>query len=235
VDKSELNGRIREHLSRDLLIDLFDSVTSRALQAYELIRDNTDLNGRSARGLEGQARFRLMEKGFQDACERHGALRLGNDLIPDSDLRVFQPFMRFGGEGAGVILALASMPAASELPNKNRSREAGVTLNYRLTPRLDLGDMPTAQPGDLFVVLVAARDPARGGRLDEVAIGVIDGSYEAYLAYEPIERFLNGYGSVPPEPDNGGEPPLVKLKSDRKAFKAPEQSAEIIAPSGKAE
>lgn len=68
----EIKARIVSTLPRDLLIDLLDTAVARARQAHELIRDNTDLTGRSARGLEGQARFRLMEKGFQDTCELHG-------------------------------------------------------------------------------------------------------------------------------------------------------------------
>ncbi len=227
MSTQEIKARIVGTLSRDLLIDLLDTAVARARQAHELVRDNTDLTGRSARGLEGQARFRLMEKGFQDTCERHGGTRLEGDVIPGTDLRYYQPFMRFGGNHLGVLLGLASMPEPAELPTKNQSRLAGVTLNYRLTPRLDLeGDGRTAKPGDIFVLLLFARDPSRGGRLQEVAMGVIDAEYQSFLVYESVEVLMAAY--APPfagtESTPESSPSLVTLKKKPRAFRPPEQA-----------
>lgn len=233
----EIKARIVSTLPRDLLIDLLDNAVARARQAHELIRDNTDLTGRSARGLEGQARFRLMEKGFQDTCELEGGMRLEGDVIPGTDLRYYQPFMRFGGDRPGVLLGLASMPEPKELPTKNQSRLAGVTLNYHLTPRLDLeGGGGTAKPGDIFVLFVFARDPSRGGRLQEVAIGVIDAEYQGFLAYETVETFMEAY--APPSTETEPTPesqPLVTLKKTPKAFRPPEQPGSDEAADGPAE
>lgn len=218
----EIKQRITSTLPRELVIDLFDVAVARTREAFELVRDNTDLSGRSARALEGQARFRLMEKGFQDTCEQHGGLRMDGDVIPGTDLRYYQPFMRFGSDKPGVLLGLASMPARSELPTKNRSRLAGVTLNYRLTPRLDLdGTTASPQPGDIFVLLLFARDASRAGHVDEVAIGVIDAEYVGYLVYESVEKFLADYAT---ESASSAEESsaLVKLKKVHRAFKPPE-------------
>lgn len=225
MTSDEIKARIVGTLSRDLLIDLLDTAVARARQAHELIRDNTDLTGRSARGLEGQARFRLMERGFQKTCELHGGVQLEGDVIPGSDLRYYQPFMRFGGDQLGVLLGLASMPIPAELPAKNRSRLAGVTLNYNLTLRLDLdGDGRTAKPGDIFILLLFARDPSQGGRLEEVAIGVVDAEYQGFLVYETVEKLMAAYAPPPSESETASkEPPLVKLKKTPKAFKPPEQ------------
>lgn len=233
----EIKARIVSTLPRDLLIDLLDTAVARARQAHELIRDNTDLTGRSARGLEGQARFRLMEKGFQDICERHGGMRLEGDVIPGTDLRYYQPFMRFGGDRPGILLGLASMPEPRELPTKNQSRLAGVTLNYHLTPRLDLeGDGRTAKPGDIFVLFLFARDPSQGGRLQEVAIGVIDAEYQGFLVYESVEAFMAAYAPPPPETEQTPESqPLVTLKKTPKAFKPPEQPDSDESADGPAE
>jgi hypothetical protein len=233
----EIKARIVGILPRDLLIDLLDTAVARARQAHELIRDNTDLSGRSARGLEGQARFRLMEKGFQDTCELHAGVRLEGDVIPGTDLRYYQPFMRFGGNQPGVLLGLASMPEPREMPAKNQSRLAGVTLNYRLTPRLDLeGDGQTAKPGDIFVLFLFARDPAQGGRLQEVAIGVIDTEYQGFLAYETVEALMGDYAPTPTqmEPAQEGQP-LVTLKKTPKAFRPPERPDSDEAADGPAE
>lgn len=217
----DLTQQIRSALPRDLIIDLLDMAVSRTREAYELIK-NTDLTGRSARGLEGQARFRLMEKGFQDVCERHGGLALEGDIIPGTDLRFYQPFRRFGGDGPGVLLGLASMPAPRELPVKNRSREAGVSLNYRLTPRLPLeGDEARLRPGDVFVCFLFARDRSQAGRVEEVAVGVIDTEYTSYVLYESFDQFLTGYVE-PVLPKDDAPPSLVKLKRTRKAFRPPE-------------
>jgi len=233
----EIKARVISALPRDLLIDLLDTAVSRARQAHELIRDNTDLTGRSARGLEGQARFRLMEKGFQDTCELHGGVRLEGDVIPGTDLHYYQPFMRFGGDQPGILLGLASMPVPTELPTKNRSRLAGVTLNYHLTPRLDLeGNGRAAMLGDIFVLFLFARDPSRGGRLEEVAIGVIGAEYQSFLAYETAEIFIAAYAppfiETEPAPENQS---LVALKKTPKAFRPPEQPDSDEAANGSAE
>lgn len=225
MTSDEIKARTVGTLSRDLLIDLLDTAVARARQAHELIRDNTDLTGRSARGLEGQARFRLMERGFQKTCELHGGVQLEGDVIPGSDLRYYQPFMRFGGDQPGVLLGLASMPTPAELPAKNRSRLAGVTLNYYLTPRLDLdGDGRIAKPGDIFILLLFARDPSQGGRLEEVAIGVVDAEYQGFLVYETVEKLMAAYAPPSSEAETASEePPLVRLKKTPKAFKPPEE------------
>lgn len=239
----EIKARIVTALSRDLLIDLMDVAEARARKAYELVHNCTDLTGRSARGLEGQARFRLMEKGFQDACERHGAMRLEGDVIPGTDLRCYQPFMRFGSDQPGVLLGLASMAARRELPTKNHSRLAGVILNYQLTPRLDLeGDGRTAKPGDIFVLLLFARDPVQGGRLAEVAMGVVDTEYQGFLVYETVESFIAAFApswsgrdlpsTPPPSPESSSG---VVLKLVPKVFRPPEQPTSSEAADGLAE
>lgn len=220
----QIRRRLLSILPRDLILDLFDAASARTLKAHELVRDGTDLSGRSARALEGQARFRLMEKGFQDVCENHGAHAVEGGVIPGTDLRFFQPFMRFGGPvKKGVILGFASMPARRELPGKNQSRMAGVSLNYHLTPRLDLDDYGP-KLGDIFVLFLVARDRNRAGKVEEVAVGVIDSGYTTFLFYESVENFVAGYVKpIPPTPT--GSTKLVRLKAKRRPFTAPEKPA----------
>lgn len=220
----DITARILSVLPRDLAIDLLDMMVTRARKAHELIYDNTDLAGPTARVLEGLARFGLLEKGFADTCKLHGGIPLDGDVLPDTNLRVHQPFMRFGGQSLGVILGIASMPAPRELPAKNRSRRAGVTLNYRLTPRLDFGGGGTAHPGDTFVLFLFARDRSQGGRLAEIAIGVIDAEYHGYLMYLPIEGLMERYAPPPPEtPPPPDDKPVVRLRKNHKRFKPPEE------------
>lgn len=224
----DIKAKLTAVLPRDLMLDLVDEVTARAYAAHELVRDHTDLRGRGARGLEGQARFRLMERGFEDVCELHGGVALGGGAIPGTDLRFFQPFMRFGGAEPGVVLALASMPYPKEKPVKNQSRLAGVSLNRYLTPELDLG-VESPKPGDVFVLFLVARDPAQAGKIEEIALGVIDAEYKAFLSYEVVEDFISGYDTpVTPVDDGGGpegNPPaaLVRLKVKRAPYQPAEQ------------
>jgi hypothetical protein len=219
-----LKRRLLAALSKDLIVDLMDMASARTLRAHELVRDNTDLRGRSARALEGQARFRLMEKGFQDVCEEHGAILVEGGVIPGTDLRFFQPFMRFGGK-KGVILGFASMPYRREVPAENQSRIAGVSLNYHLVPHLDLDDH-NPKPGDIFVLLLVSRDPSRAGQIEEIAIGVINSEYKSYIFYESAEKFLEGYAKPVPPSGLKDKGKLVRLKSDRKPFTPPEQVEE---------
>lgn len=225
----DLLNRLVAALPRDLLLDLIDMGVARALKAHEVIRDHTDLKGKSARGAEGQVRFRLMEKGFQDVCELHGGLALSGGMLPGTELHFYQPFMRFEGATGGVVLGMASMPARRELPTKNQSRATGVTLNYHLTPRLRL-DPADPKPGDIFVLFLVARDPANSGKVDEIAIGAIDSKCSSYLFYESVEAFISNYVTLAetnkaPETVSKSEAQsrLVKLKTARKPFTPPEK------------
>ena len=200
------NDPIKSHicmvLSRELLLDLEDRVRAEALKAFEMIRDHSGLNGRRARGAEGQARFRMMEQGFEDVCHLHGGHLLDGAIIPNTELQVFQPFMRFDSSNPAVILGLASMAETKTLPAKNMSREAGVTVNYELVPRLDLDDKGP-KIGDIFVLLLVSRDRENPGKIEEVAVGVINSQYEHFLFYEPLDQFLSGDSAMPsivPEP-----------------------------------
>jgi len=224
--KNNILNRLVDVLPRDLLVDLTDMGVTKAREAHEIIRDHTTLYGKSARGAEGQIRFRIMEQGFQESCEKYGGLLLEGGLVEGSDLRIFQPFMRFSGEEGdiGVVLGLASMPAKGEMPVKNMSRRAGVSLNYNLTPRLAL-DESDPKPGDIFVLFLVARDPAKSGQIEEIAIGIIDSNYEDFLFYEAIEKFVARYAPPTDIHDDDSDvvsEPLVKLKTKRSIYIPPE-------------
>lgn len=225
--QNEILNRLVEILPRDLLLDLVDISAARALAAHETIRDRFPyLNGKNARAAEGQVRFRILEQGFQMVGEQYGGMLLDGGLIEGSDLRIFQPFIRFGSsDKPGIVLGLASMPVRGELPSKNMSRTAGVTLNYKLTPRLPL-DERDPKPGDIFVLFLVARDPARAGYIEEIAIGIIDAEYKSFLFYESMETFMARYAPADkPVQENGDavqQPPLVRLKGRPVAFKPPE-------------
>ena len=169
-----LRARLRHVLPRDLFIDLDDSVRAGSLKAYAVIRDHAGLKKkRNARGAEGQLRFRILEEDFETTCALQGGLLLDGGVMPNTDLKIHQPFMRFEQDGQGVILALATMPESGALPAKNKSRVAGVTINYDLSLRLDL-DGSGPKVGDIFAVLLVARDRERAGKIEEIALGVIE-------------------------------------------------------------
>ncbi|WP_156918186.1 hypothetical protein [Bradyrhizobium sp. Cp5.3] len=224
-----IRSRLRTVLSRNLLIDLEDRIKAEALRAHEVVRDGFEgLTPLRARGLEGQARFRSCEQGFEDVCSLHGGHLLEGGVMPKTDLRIHQPFMRFEHEGQGIILALASMPATGALPAKNKSRLAGVSVNYELSLRLDF-DGTGPKIGDIFVALLVARDRDRAGKIEEIAVGVIESNYEGFLYYEPLNSFLAGEDGVapdvpPPTPiaPPEAEQPQVMLKKVMRPFVPPE-------------
>lgn len=226
---ASIRSLLRKVLSRDLLIDLEDRVRAEALRAHEVIRDGFEaLTPLRARALEGQARFRSCEQGFEDVCESHGGHLLEGGMIPKTDLRIFQPFMRFEYEGQGAILALASMPATGLLPIKNKSRVAGVSINYQLSLRLDF-DGTGPKIGDIFATLLVARDRERAGKIEEIAVGVIGSSYQEFLYYESLDAFLSGESDVepdlppaPPADAPAAKVPQVTLKKVMKPFVPPE-------------
>lgn len=219
-----IKQRIRTAVSRELLIDLEDRLRAEAVKAMETVRDHTTLDPKRGREAEGQLRFRMMEQGFEHVCALHGGTLLDGGIIPNTDLKIFQPFMRFEKDGKGIILGLAAMPEPKTVPFKNRSRVAGVSMNYHLSPRLDF-DESGPKIGDIFVLFLVARSREKAGQIEEVAIGVVDSKYESFLYYEPLGRFLSGSADAPPsEPPSGNPPPArsVSLKPGVKPFVPPE-------------
>jgi hypothetical protein len=214
-------------LSKDLVLDLYDAVSARALAAHEMIRDHAALDEKRARMVVGRVRFPMQEKSFEEVCQSHGGVKLDCDVVPGTDLKFFQPLFRFAGEDVGVILGFASMPEGGRLPAENMSRKAGVTVNFDIEPRLDF-DGKGPKLGDIYVIFLVARDPARPGHVAEVAVGVINTEYDAFVFYEPVEDFFSGYGdrpsdpTRPDDPDSGPAKPLVTLKGGSRPFEAPE-------------
>ncbi|PND19511.1 hypothetical protein CN934_22535 [Ensifer sp. MMN_5] len=227
IVEHHIKKRFPPAVFKNLLLDLEDRLRASALKAFTMVRDHAGLDPKGSRELEGQARFRMMENAFRETCELHGGSLLANGIIPLTDLKIFQPFMRFEYNGQGVIFGLATMPEPRALPVKNMSRKAGVTLNYYLSPRLDL-DGTGPKIGDIFVLLLVARDRERAGKISEFAIGVIDAGYEQYLFYEPLDKYLEGYADDPviaPMPSSGAGAiaPVISLKKTIKPFVPPEQ------------
>lgn len=221
----EIKRLFRLAFSKDLLIDLEDGLKGEALKAHEVVRDHTGLKKKRAREGEGQLRFRMMEQRFEEVTALHGWKLLDGGVIPKTDLAVFQPFVRTEIEGRGIIFGLAAMPEPKALPPKNKSRLAGVTCNYELVPRLALDDSGP-KDGDIFALLLVSRDRERAGKIEEIAIGVIDSKYESFLFYESLDKFLSGHADAPPvaltPPTQPEAAPSVALKKRVAPFVPPE-------------
>lgn len=226
----EVRALLRAVLDRGLVLDVEDRLRAESAKAHQMVVDHSGLDRKRARELEGQARFRMMEKGFEEVCWAHGGVLLEEGLIPGTKLKVFQPFMRFEASEQGVILGLAAMSNPETVPTKNKSRLAGVTLNYNLSLRLDF-DGAGAKIGDIFALLLVSRDHDRAGLLDELALGVVTSNYTSFLFYESLGRFLRDTATpdpVPlrPEPDPGSGTAKVALRKIPKKFVPPEAPME---------
>lgn len=217
-----MKGLLRQVLTKELLIDLEDGLRAEALKAHSIVRDHTSLDKKRARESEGQLRFRMMEQRFEAICQMHGGRLLDGGVIPQTNLKVFQPFLRFQFEQQGIIFGLAALPEPKTVPVKNKSRAAGVRLNYYLTPRLAF-DVASPQQGDIFVLLLVSRDRERAGQIEEVAVGIIDSKYESLLFYEALDEFLSGHADEPVAPPQPPAPETrVKLKKQVTPFVPPE-------------
>jgi hypothetical protein len=219
---SDLKALLVKFLTKDLILSLEDGLRAEALKAFEVIKNHTGLKDpRRARGAEGQVRFRMMEERFEEVCQDHGGKPLEGGVIPMTDLQVFQPFCRFEIDGQGIIFGLASMPEARAIPSKNKSRVAGVSINFRLS--LSLFDGP--KTNDIFVMLLVSRHRERAGQIEEIAIGVIDSKYESFLFYESLDVFLR---EMPADDAFVAlesprlQPPQVTLKKGVSRFVPPE-------------
>lgn len=221
---TDLTSYLRPFLSKGLILDLDDGISAAAFKAHAMVRDYSGLSKKKRqRELEGQARFRMAEEVFETICLQHGATTLDGGIIPLTDLKIFQPFMRFQHEGKGIILGLSAMTEPKIIPQKNSSRAAGVSLNYTLSPRLDL-DGTGPKHGDIFVLFLVARDRARAGKIEEIAIGVIDSAYRSFLLYVPLATFLEGSEDlpIPPMPTVPTHASKPKLKDNPKTYTPPE-------------
>jgi hypothetical protein len=221
----EIKRLFRLAFSKNLIVDVEDGIKGEALKAHEVVRDHTGLKAKRAKGGEGQLRFRMMEQRFEEVTALHGWKLLDGGVIPKTDLQIFQPFVRTEVEGKGIIFGLAAMPEPKALPPKNKSRLAGVTCNYELLPRLAFDDSGP-KVGDIFALLLVSRDRERAGKIEEIAIGVIDSKYESFLFYETLDKFLSGHADVPsvspmpPTPLSAA--PSVALKKRVVPFVPPE-------------
>lgn len=226
----EIKRRLPPRMFKDVFLDLEDRCRAEALKAFEMVRDHANLDRKRSRELEGQARFRMMEKGFQEVCELHGGQLIANGVIPSIELKVFQPFMRFEVDGQGIILGLAAMADSRTLPVKNKSRMAGVALNYHLQPTLDL-DGTGPKSGDIFVLFLVSRDRKKAGLLDEIAVGIVNSKYEQFLYYETLDKYLEGHADTPPPAPTPTDPPDagpsgLRLRPHTGPYVPPEAPAE---------
>lgn len=89
-----------------------------------------------------------------------------------------------------------------------------------MLPRLAL-DAGDPQPGDIFVLFLVARDPARAGHIEEIAIGIIESNYKSYALYEPLDKFMARYA-----PPTSSKPALKLVKLKRKSDKSEPKSGE---------
>jgi hypothetical protein len=227
MDNGELKRLLQAVLDRELLLDLEDAIKARALSAHTMIRDHAELDARRARQVEGRVRFPMQEQSFQKICLSYGGNELTATVIPGTDLKVYQPFMRFSNadEQHGVILGFAAMPDPKEVPPKNLSRRAAASLNYHVQESLDL-DGKGPKLGDVYVMLLAARDRENAGMVRETAVGVVDSAYSEFLFYQDIGLFISDYSSAPtlePSVDERTEQPLPTLRKNPKPFIPPEK------------
>lgn len=228
----DVRGALLKACPKDLFLDLEDRLRAEALNAHRVVQKEFSLNTKRSREAEGQIRFRLQEQGFEEVVALHGGNLITGGVLPETQLKFFQPFARFSGAEVGIILGFAAMPEKRKIPPKNISRLAGVTLNAGLQFGL-FDNQNTPQPNDIFVLFLAARDKLNAGFIAEIAVGVIGSDYQDFLFYESLEDFLNGYASDPTPPaDPEANTTLVTLRSKRPPFIPPEKHAARKADDG---
>ncbi|MBI1360265.1 MAG: hypothetical protein GC155_08275 [Alphaproteobacteria bacterium] len=222
VDVADL---IRKHLPRGFLQGVLDVVPGVLRSAAEWAK-KTDLTAwRSARA-EGFVRFQKLEQTFQEVGDRHGGECLLGHLVPGTDQAFFQPMQRFGV----CVVGISSQPEPGELPTKNKTRGAAVSMNLFCTPTLPFGPEFETDP-DLYVALLVSRDPTVRGTAKDVEIAVIDATFSRFVFRQSLKDFLASYpddGSIAPPvaavpPPKG---PLVKLKAPKSAATEEGTSAE---------
>lgn len=192
----DLAGRLKGCLPRGLILDLDDHFRASALKAWHVVRDHSGLNKKRARRIEGVTRFQMLEQDFETVSALHGGVEISG-VLPGSNLKIFQTFFRFGPHnGPGVVIGFAMMPESNKLPTQNITRRAGVTLNIHLSPAFDL-DGRGMRDGDLFAAFLVARNPARAGHILQMAVGVIECTFEQFLFYETLDKFLSDEADAP--------------------------------------
>jgi hypothetical protein len=216
------NDAWKKRLTRDMVIDLIDRLSGAALHSHRMIAEHSGLNKRRQPKVSGLVRFPMLEQAFEEVCGQHGGLLIG-PVIDGTDWKIYQPFSRFGPVGEGMVIGLASIPEPGKLPTPNLSRKSGVKLNYFLTPRLDL-DGTGPRGNDVFVLVLVCRDRAKAGRLQVMAVGVIDAEFNEFLHYETLEEFMASQTDTVEESQNvDPEPRRPSLKKNIVRFIPPEE------------
>jgi len=234
----DIRRTIIDTVPKELWIDLEDRHRAEAFKAHDVVKERLALNAKRSREVEGQIRFRLQEQGYEEVVQYHGGHLVEDGIMPGTDLRVYQPFARFQGQQIGVILGFAAMPEPGKMPAKNKSRAAGVSLNWHLQPSM-FDDQKSVRPNDVFVLFLTARDRSKAGMIEEIAIGVIGADYKDFVFYESLEEFLGGYGTSGENPVGPNDPEPsgaeVKLRSTRKLFLPPESLPDSDVEDGSSE
>lgn len=188
--------QLKRCLPRGLILDLDDHFRASALKAWHVIRDHSGLVKKRARRIEGVTRFQMLEQDYEAVSTLHGGVEISG-VLPGTSHKIFQTFYRFGlPDAPGVVIGLAMMPQPNKLPSQNMTRRAGVTLNFHLSPGFSF-DGSSIRDGDIFAVFLVARDPARAGHILQMAVGVIESTFEQFLFYETLEKFLSGDADAP--------------------------------------
>lgn len=234
ISMIDIRKAIIQAVPRGLFLDLEDRLRAEALKAHEIVQEKlSGLAAKRSREIEGNIRFRTQEQGFEEVVRSHGGQLLIDGILTGTDLKIFQPFVRFQGSDVGVILGFATIPEKRKLPSKNKSRSAGVTLNGWLQPTL-FPDAGGPSPTDIFILFLTARDRCRAGRIEEIAIGVVGADFKDFIFYDSLDNLLNGYEDDSPEVPHGPVDPLcggevVKLRKTRKLFVPPEHGSDDVA------
>lgn len=174
----------------DAVVDLLKATRNTAgVQAKAM-----GLEGRSALRIAGFGAYELQSRRLPELGRAHGATVVEEGCFPGTELRIFQPIIQY----RRVLFGKASIPDAGELPARNVTRVNCAQMNARHGKVSYLPGMgPTLPSEDLVhVLLLTARDRNDATAYADIGIGAIEPDFSAFIFYESLPKFIDGYDSL---------------------------------------
>ena len=194
------------------------------------------LTGKAAARTVGYATHEITEDRLIQMGVVQGGIVIQGSCFPGTQLRNYQVLVEYGS----IVVGKATIAEVGELPTKNLTRANGVTLNRSYAEQLELPSFSQAVEArvdssdvPMYVTILTCRDRNNLSGLHEVAVAVIDASFESFIFYDEIDSFIAGYDAASDEGSwatGSVEAPMqpipLQVRKDVKPFVGGEEKAE---------
>ena len=213
---------ITDSIPREFLLDFYEKTYTTFQKVDNTIRDEYQLKGSDASWASGLLRFINIQADFKLDAPKYEGIDVSKqyvETLPKMD-RIYQPFHLFENKKSGpnVLLGFTSLLKSKQIPKYNLSRQTAIKLNKPIAPNPDLFDSSvpidtTLANETIYVCLCVVRDNRSPASPAEIALGIIDPSYQTYIYYFLLKEILMIYSDKDANPAQNEKPNLTLKKN----------------------